>query len=108
MADFRDTLLLSRDDALEQPPDSSGAGSARLVSYRNTEVIAEANAPKGGGWLVLRDVDHPWWFAEVDGAPAPILRADVMFRAVRVPEGRHEARFVFRPLAGLWRELMGR
>ncbi|MBK9083260.1 MAG: hypothetical protein IPL88_14820 [Rhizobiales bacterium] len=108
MVDFRDTLLLARADALAQPPDSAGAGAARLVSYRNTEILAEATAPKGGGWLVLRDVDHPWWFAEVDGAPAPILRADVMFRAVRVPEGSHEVRFVFRPLAGLWRELMGR
>ena len=61
---------------------------ARIVSYRNTEVVVEADSP-GGGWVVLNDLWHPWWFAEVDGQPAEILRANVLFRAVAVPPGRH-------------------
>ena len=64
----------------------------RIVSYRNTEVILEADSPDGG-WVVLNDLWHPWWFAEVDGKPAEILRANVLFRAVAVPPGRHMVRF---------------
>lgn len=111
MVDFRKTVLLDAANAPSAgrlPPAAAQQGGARLVSYRNAEVIAEATAPPGGGWLVLFDVDHPWWFAEVDGKPAPILRADVMFRAVAVPEGTHTVRFVFRPLDGLWRQIAGR
>ena len=70
----------------------------RIVSYRNTEVILEADSPDGG-WVVLNDLWHPWWFAEVDGKPAEMLRANVLFRAVAVPPGRHTVRFQFRPIA---------
>ena len=71
----------------------------RIASYRNTEVVLEADSPDGG-WVVLNDLWHPWWFAEVDGKPAEILRANVLFRAVAVPPGRHVVRFTFRPIAG--------
>ncbi len=78
----------------------SGPSSARLLRYRNTQIDIEVDAEKPG-FLVLNDVWHPWWFAEVDDKDAPILRANVLFRAVPVPAGRHHVRFVFRPLAAL-------
>jgi hypothetical protein len=97
-ADLHSTVLL------ERPPAAGAAtprrpGSVRIASYRNTEVTLEADSPDGG-WLVLNDLWHPWWFAEVDGKPAEILRANVLFRAVAVAPGRHAVRFRFRPLAG--------
>jgi uncharacterized membrane protein YfhO len=76
----------------------------RLVRYGLTEVVVEVDAPMGG-YLVLNDPYQPWWFAEVDGGEAPLLRANVLFRAVAVPAGRHQIRFAFRPLAGAWRQL---
>jgi hypothetical protein len=82
-------------------------GSARLVRYANTEVVVEAAAP-GGGILLLNDVWHPWWRASVDGAAAAILKADVMFRAVVVPRGRHVVRFSFHPFAGALGEVVGK
>ena len=39
--------------------------------------------------------------SEIDGAPEPLLRANVLFRAVKAPAGRHEVRFVFRPFRGV-------
>ncbi len=93
-----------------QPAPSATArrpGKARIVSYRNTEVILEADSPDGG-WVVLNDLWHPWWFAEVDGRPAELLRANVLFRAVAVPPGRHQVRFQFRPIAGAWAQLRQR
>ncbi len=82
-------------------------GRVRIVSYRNTEVIVEADSP-GGGWVVLNDLWHPWWFADVDGKRRKSCRANVLFRAVAVPPGRHVVRFTFRPIAGAWAELTGR
>lgn len=82
-------------------------GRARILEYRNTEVVIEADSADGG-WVVLHDIWHPWWRADIDGAPAPILRADVIFRAVEVPAGRHRVRFVFRPFAGALDQLLGR
>jgi hypothetical protein len=108
-ADLRTTVLLERVPPLERPsatgaPATRRPGSARIVSYRNTEVIIEADSPDGG-FLVFNDLWHPWWFAEIDGKPAPILRANVLFRAVVMPSGRHTVRFRFRPVAGAWAQL---
>jgi hypothetical protein len=96
---------------LERPPPANDAsprrpGSAGIVSYHNTEVVVQADSPDGG-ILVLNDLWHPWWFAEVDGRPAEMLRANVLFRAVGVGPGRHTVRFTFRPLAAAFR-LIGR
>ncbi|MCX7310892.1 MAG: hypothetical protein NTV56_04035 [Alphaproteobacteria bacterium] len=86
---------------------NGGAGvTARLVRYDNTEIVIEADAPDGG-YAVLNDVWHPWWRATVDGKPTEILKANVLFRAVVVPPGRHVVRFTFHPFAGAFAELKG-
>jgi uncharacterized membrane protein YfhO len=80
-------------------------GSARLVRYANTEVVAEVDAP-GGGILLLNDVWHPWWRASIDGSAVEILKANVIFRAVVVPRGKHVVRFSFHPVAGAIAEML--
>jgi hypothetical protein len=106
--DPRRTVLLK---AAPVPPVSSTAGglpgSARLTRYANTEIDIEVDAPSGG-ILLLNDVWHPWWRATVDGRAQKILRANVIFRAVAVPPGRHMVRFRFHPLAGALAELTGK
>lgn len=82
-------------------------GEIAIQSYRNTVVELRVSSPDGG-WAVLNDVWHPWWRAEVDGRRAPILKANVLFRAVQVPPGAHTVRFTFHPLAGAWAELTGK
>jgi len=96
-ADLRSTVLLERlPGAYAATPKRSG--TARILSYRNTQVLVETDSPDGG-FLVLNDLWQPWWFAEVDGRPAEMLRANVLFRAVAVPPARHTVRFIFRPVA---------
>ena len=103
-ADLRTTVLLE-DAPVAQP--ERRLGRVRIVSYHNTKVVLEVDSPDGG-WVVLNDPWHPWWHAEIDHAgPTEIKRANVLFRAVAVPAGKHTVRFTFRPLAGAWRQLTG-
>ncbi len=71
----------------------------KLTRYRNAHVEIEVDTP-AAGFVVLNDIWHPWWRAEVDGVDAEILKANVLFRAVQVPAGKHVVRFTFRPLEG--------
>lgn len=81
------------------------AGDARILRYDNTLVDTEVVAPAKGGFIVLNDIWQGWWAAYVDGLPAPILRANLMFRAVRLSPGAHRVRFRFEPLRALDRML---
>jgi hypothetical protein len=79
---------------VEGPP----AGPAAAVTLDlPTRVEVRADVPAGGGFLVLRDSYSPHWRAEVDGLETPLLRADGLFRAVRLAPGPHVVRLVFRP-----------
>jgi hypothetical protein len=82
-------------------PDDSSAGipgAASIESSRSgrIEVVATSTS---GGLLVLHDTYYPGWLAEVDGQPAAILRAYVLFRGVEVPAGTHRVTFRFAPLS---------
>lgn len=68
-----------------------------IVSDRDQEVVVDATAGPDGGYLVLLDSFDPSWRAEVDGTPAPVVRANALYRAVRLPPGPHRVRFVYRP-----------
>jgi hypothetical protein len=80
------------------------SGDARIISYGNTKITIDADSPDGG-FVVLNDIWQPWWFATVDGKPADLLRANVLFRAVAVPPGKHTVTFSFSPLRGAMKQL---
>lgn len=103
--DVANTVLLETGDL--SPQASRRPGAVRIVSYRNTRVTIEVNSPDGG-WVVLNDVWQPWWVATIDGAEAPLLRANSIFRAVAAPPGRHTIDMTFEPVRGALRQLAGR
>jgi hypothetical protein len=108
--DPRRVVLLEEAPRLPLPGGERGvparepSGTAHIVSYGNTEVTVETDS-SSAALLVLADVWHPWWRAEIDSTPAEILKADVLFRAVAVPAGRHVVRFTFHPFTGALSEL---
>ena len=70
--------------------------NATITDYTDTRVTMTVDAPDPG-YLVLTDAYYPGWVAAVNGVPTPVERADVMFRAVRVPAGQSEVVFEYRP-----------
>ena len=92
--------VLIDDDTLPSGvyPAEASAGRAHIVSWRPDRVEIETDSDLGG-MLALHDIYYPGWIAEIDGARAPILRADVLFRGLEVPAGRHGIVFRFAPFA---------
>lgn len=64
------------------------AGACRLETYRNVTVGATCEATRPAVAVFLEQ-SALGWRAEVDGQPAPLWRANRVFRAVPVPAGRH-------------------
>lgn len=91
---------------LEEPPPSgflgedvdAGAGSAEFVVDEPEHVVVRVSAP-ARGFLDLADQYFPGWYATVNGAPAPILRANFLFRAVEVPAGESTVDFRYAPVS---------
>ena len=109
--DPRHTVLLrgkqSLISTLQPRPVSLPEAATSIQVYRNTEVQVAVDTPRAG-FLVLNDVWHPWWFGFVDGKPADIHRANVLFRAIEVPAGKHVVRFEFKPVEGAMKEITAR
>ncbi len=63
------------------------------------KVILEEEPHLGTGsrLLFISDTYFPGWTAFVDGVPAKIYKADFSFRAVNIPKGNHEVKFVYKP-----------
>lgn len=85
----------------------AAASTVALEVYRHAEVVVAVEAGRPG-MLVLHDLYHPGWRASLDGAEVPVYRANVLFRAVYVPAGRHKVRFVYRPIKSVVERFAGR
>ena len=78
---------------------AAGEGSkTHITSWRPGRVEIALEAAQAGV-LVLHDTYFPGWVAELNGQRVPILRADVLFRAVEARAGRHSIVFRFDPLS---------
>jgi hypothetical protein len=92
------TVVLEGGHPLDVQADE--AATVHVLRYDTNVLEIEANSP-AEGYLFLSDPFYPGWQAEVDGQPAPILRANYAFRAVAVPAGSHTVAMSFRPTS--WR-----
>jgi hypothetical protein len=75
---------------------TGGAGTATITRYASEQIELTVSAPQGG-WLLLTDADYPGWRATVNESPAAIVRADGLFRAVRLPAGESRVTFAYQP-----------
>ena len=88
----------------EQPPPPSGMPgapappSATFLEDGANRVVIRAGLP-ADGYLALLDTYNPDWQVTVDGAPAPMMRANGLFRAVHLTRGLHTVSFTYHPSA---------
>jgi len=90
-------------DGTDTPPAlNAGAPQGQVTTIRpdGDELRATVESDRDA-ILVFGEVAYPGWRATIDGAATPLYTADYLFRAVRVPAGRHEVRLTFTP--PLWR-----
>ena len=92
-------LVLHGDTDAREFGDAIG-GLVDVVSYDSSRIALWVNSPTPA-YLVLKEAFYPGWEATVNDVSAPILRANLLFRAVPVPAG--ESRVVFRYDPPLWR-----
>ncbi len=80
----------------EAPPVGVASGRVLALERRPASLRIEAEAD-GEALLVVNDAYWPGWEASIDGRPVPILRADVLVRAVPFPAGRHVLEMRYAP-----------
>lgn len=84
-------------------------GSIKMLRHFPTEVVLKTETQEAR-LLVLSEALYPGWKAAIDEEETTIYRANALFRAIRVPAGKHTIRFLFQPLSfrlGLWTSISG-
>lgn len=89
------TIILHTTETFDTAVSQAEAPPA-IVSYTPERIEIHSNTAQDS-FLLLKDAYYPGWIAIVNGQPAPIYRADVMFRAVRVPAGESTVVFEYKP-----------
>ncbi|MBI3914834.1 MAG: YfhO family protein, partial [Chloroflexi bacterium] len=90
----RRVALLSDGASLDGVANARDA--VQVVADKHERVVLNVNA-ESRGYLILADSWYPGWEATMDGKPAPIHRADYIFRAVALEAGEHEVVFEYHP-----------
>ncbi len=97
----------------ENPPPAAGVAGravpspyARFTKDGQTDVEVAAGVGAEGGFLVLNDTFDDDWHVDVDGQRAPLLKANALYRAVRLVPGEHRVEFRYRPRPVLYGALL--
>jgi uncharacterized membrane protein YfhO len=67
-----------------------------IISYEPERVIIETDLASEG-YLILTDTRYPGWRAYVDGKESSIIRANLLFRVIRLSAGQHRVEFSYEP-----------
>ncbi|HME45075.1 MAG TPA: YfhO family protein [Syntrophorhabdales bacterium] len=95
--DLRQELIVLSKEAQPSAPVST-RGKVELVRYEPNNLVLKCRTDRGG-FLYVSDAYYPGWRAYVDGQRTEILRADLAFRAVKVPPGEHTVLFRYVPIS---------
>jgi hypothetical protein len=99
--DPRTSVVIPGEGPARLPADAAPDESLTVAAYEPERVVLHADV-KRPAFLVLADAAFPGWGATLDGVPAPVLQANLMFRAVALEPGAHEIVFAYRPTSWRW------
>ena len=92
------TVVLETANAAAAGAPNAGPLSVSVLDYGVNSAAFQVTTGSDG-YLFVGDTYYPGWRATLDGQDTPLLRADYLFRAVRVPAGQHTIRMLFDPLS---------
>jgi len=92
--DSRHEVILN--EGQEMRGDIPRHSQARITQYGAGSLVVETASPQES-YLVLGDAFYPGWKAYVDGVQTDVYRANVMFRAIRLPAGQHRVEMRYTP-----------
>ncbi|MBD9362216.1 hypothetical protein [Methylomonas fluvii] len=85
-----------RYDAMPTSPSAISADVIAIRRFSSNQLIASIEIPAGSNrFLIYLDSLHPGWQAQIDGHAAPILPANIAFKALELTPGYHEVTFRF-------------
>jgi hypothetical protein len=84
---IQQTVIFAADQEVPPRLATSDTGPSRFVRQAGPpeRLVYQRAGGVGDGYLVVDDAWFPGWRAEVDGAPTPIYRVNVGYKAVYVP-----------------------
>lgn len=77
-------------------PSVTGKGNARIMYY-SPNIVKIKTETQSEEILVLADQYDEGWEARIDGNITAISRANLIFRAIKVPAGSHDIIFTYHP-----------
>lgn len=95
----REVVLTGDGAARPWPPGWSGRARGLLREANRLRIETETSGP---GVLVAVEAFDPDWRATVDGSAVAVERANVLFRGVAVPAGRHLVELRYAPRSVAW------
>jgi hypothetical protein len=93
--DLRRMVYLEEEPGIAQASGGATSDSAWMISHAVDSVVAGVRCA-GPRILVLTDTYYDAWQVTIDGNPAKLLRSYGAFRAVAVPAGSKEVKFVYK------------
>jgi hypothetical protein len=98
---LRTVIVEGISDKIDNHCDDKEGGEVAKISENNNSAMIEVNAAREG-WLVQADTWYPGWSVTVDGRAETLYRADYLFRAVRIPAGKHRVVISYQPGSFYW------
>jgi hypothetical protein len=95
----REVILGAGAAAAVAPADFRASAALLLRKPDRLVVQVEASHP---AYVVVAEAFETGWRATVDERAAPVVPANVLFRAVRIEAGHHRVEMVYRPPSVFW------
>lgn len=92
---YTNTILLEKPLNMPLVENTTSETWVKVINYEPNIITLQAKS--NGNLLYLSDVYYPGWKAFIDNQKAEIYKANYAFRAIYLPPGSHEVRFVFDP-----------
>ena len=98
--DFRNTVIIEEKPAfpLLRPSKAITKDFVRITDYSPHEVTIIVRTNQAG-MLVLTDTNYPGWKVYVNEEKGKIYQADYAFRGVLLSSGKHNVKFLYRPVS---------